>query len=58
VSSILFAIYLSGIFRDIEQAVPGVQALSFADDIGLVALRISVDRACELLQQAGKVAIA
>jgi Reverse transcriptase (RNA-dependent DNA polymerase) len=58
VSPILFAVYLSGIFRDIEEAVPGVRALSFADDIGLVASGTSVDQACELLQQAGQAAIA
>jgi hypothetical protein len=37
VSPILFAIYLSGIFEAVEAAVPGVRALSFADDIELVA---------------------
>jgi ribonuclease HI len=58
VSPILFAIYLSGIFGDIEQAVPGVRALSFADDIGILALGSSVDQVCERLQQAGQAAIA
>ena len=31
---ILFVTYLSGIFEQVERAVPGVSALSFADNIG------------------------
>ncbi|KAL1978972.1 hypothetical protein VTN96DRAFT_7858 [Rasamsonia emersonii] len=57
VSPILFVIYLSGVFRAIEAAVPGIRALSFADDIGLIALGSSVDQACQQLQQAGENAI-
>jgi len=34
VAPILFVTYLSGIFDEVERAVPGVQGLSFADDIG------------------------
>jgi hypothetical protein len=34
-------IYLSGIFQAIEEAVPGIQALSFADDIGLTISQFS-----------------
>ena len=30
---VLFVTYLSGIFDEVEAAVPGVQGLSFADDI-------------------------
>ena len=57
VSPILFVIYLSGVFRTIEEAVPGVQALSFADDLGIVVSASSVAQACERLQQAGEAAI-
>ncbi|KKA16155.1 reverse transcriptase, partial [Rasamsonia emersonii CBS 393.64] len=57
VSPILFVIYLSGVFGAIEAAVPGIRALSFADDIGLIALGSSVDQTCRLLQQAGDAAI-
>ena len=57
VSPILFAIYLSGVFDEIERTIPGVHALSFADDIGLLAPGYSVQEACKQLQQAAKVAI-
>lgn len=57
VSPILFVIYISGVFQAIETAVPGVRALSFADDIGLIALGSSVDLVCRQLQQAGEAAI-
>lgn len=58
VSPILFAIYLSGIFEEIERKIPGIKILSFADDIGLVTLGNSVNEVCEQLQRAGQVAIA
>ena len=57
-SSILFAIYISRVFEAIEAAVPGVKALSFSDDVGIVAPASSVDQACEKLQRAGKAVIA
>ena len=31
---ILFITYLSGIFDEVERAVPGIKGLSFLDDIG------------------------
>ena len=37
VSPILFIIYLSGIFDNIESEVPGLKTLSFADDIAILA---------------------
>ncbi|KAL2012391.1 hypothetical protein VTN00DRAFT_5109 [Thermoascus crustaceus] len=58
VSPILFVIYLSGIFEAVEAAVPGIRALSFADDIGLIASGTSVEQICKQLQQAGETAIA
>jgi ribonuclease HI len=57
VSPILFLIYLSGIFDAIERAVPGVQLLSFADDMGFLAPGYSVQEACQKLQEAAQVAI-
>jgi ribonuclease HI len=56
-SPILFIIYLSGVFDIIERAVPEVQALSFADDVGLLAPGYSVQETCIKLQEAAKVAI-
>ncbi|ODM21122.1 hypothetical protein SI65_04175 [Aspergillus cristatus] len=57
VSPILFIIYLSGVFDVVERSVAGVQSLSFADDIGLLASGHSVKEVCEKLQKAAKVAI-
>jgi hypothetical protein len=37
VSPILFLIYIRGVFQAIEHQVPGIKALSYADDIGLIA---------------------
>jgi len=37
VSPILFIIYLSGVFNSIEARIPEITALSFADDIALLA---------------------
>jgi len=31
---ILFVIYLSGVFHEVEVAAPGIRGLSFVDDIG------------------------
>jgi hypothetical protein len=33
---ILFVTHLSGIFDEVERAVPGIKGLSFADDIGIL----------------------
>ncbi|ODM15132.1 hypothetical protein SI65_09371 [Aspergillus cristatus] len=57
VSLILFIIYLSGVFDVIERRVNGIQCLSFADDIGLLAPGYSVREVCNKLQEAAKVAI-
>jgi len=52
VSPILFAIYLSGVFKAIESEVPEARALSFADDIGIVTSGSSVRQICDRLQKA------
>lgn len=56
-SPILFIIYLSSVFDTIERTVTGVQCLSFADDIGLLAPGYSVREVCSKLQKAAKAAI-
>jgi hypothetical protein len=45
------------VFQAIEDRVPGVKPLSFADDIGLLTQASSVDEACQKLQLAGEIAI-
>lgn len=57
VSPILFVIYLSGVFRAIEAAVPGIRGLSFVDDIGLLIAGRSVAQVATYLEQAGNAAI-
>ncbi|KAI9041051.1 uncharacterized protein KD926_007468 [Aspergillus affinis] len=57
VSPILFIIYLSGIFEVIEKRVPGIQCISFADDLGLTASGHSVRGICDKLQETARVAI-
>jgi hypothetical protein len=55
---ILFVIYLSGVFWAIEAAVPEIQALFFADDLGMLIAASSVTQISRQLQQAGEAAIA
>ncbi|ODM14581.1 hypothetical protein SI65_09926 [Aspergillus cristatus] len=57
VSPILFIIYLSGVFETIKRSVTGIQSLSFADDIVLLASGYSVKEVCDRLQEAARVAI-
>jgi ribonuclease HI len=57
-SPILFLIYISGVFQAIERQVPGVQALSFADDIGMTAQGTSVSEICTQLEAAAEAAMA
>jgi hypothetical protein len=53
VSPILFIIYLSGIFEVIKAKVL-IKALSFVDDIGLLASGNSIQEVSEILETAGK----
>jgi len=57
VSLILFVIYLSSVFQAIERAVLDIQALSFADNLGLVVPASSIAQVCKKLQNAGEAAI-
>jgi ribonuclease HI len=56
VSPILFIIYLSGIFEAIEAKAP-IEAISFVDDIGLLASGNSIQEVSEILEMAGTEAI-
>jgi hypothetical protein len=53
VSPILFIIYLSGIFEAIKAKVP-IKALSFVDNIGLLASGNSIQEVSKILEMAGK----
>jgi 2-phospho-L-lactate transferase/gluconeogenesis factor (CofD/UPF0052 family) len=58
VSSILFNIYLSGIFDKIEEHNPEIITLSFADDIAFLAPGKTVKDIQDALTNAGEQAIA
>jgi hypothetical protein len=53
ISSILFIIYLSGVFEAIEAKIP-IKALSFTDDIGLIATEGSIKEIIKILKKAKK----
>ena len=57
VSPILFAIYLSGIFKAVEEAIPGCQATSFADDCGFLVEAPNVKDLAKLVEETGNKAI-
>jgi hypothetical protein len=57
VSPILFIIYLGEILKAIKQAIPGIRILSYADDICLLISASSVQQACQVLEQAARIAI-
>ena len=56
ISPILFIIYISGFFDAIEAKIP-IISLSFADDIGLIAIESSIREVTKTLEQAGEEAI-
>jgi retron-type reverse transcriptase len=56
ISPILFAIYISGFFDHIEEKIP-VTTLSFADDIGIIAVESSIRDTTKTLEAAGLEAI-
>ena len=57
VAPILFITYLSGIFEEVEKRVPGVKALSFADDILWWAEGKNEKEVAEKLAEASKTAV-
>lgn len=57
VSPILFIIYLSGVFNNIEAEAPEVITISFVDDIGLIVPGRSIEQVKQSLEKAGQKAI-
>ena len=55
VSPILFLIYISGVFSEIESRLPQVTCLSFMDDLGFIAAGNSVIGIRKILEKAGKI---
>jgi retron-type reverse transcriptase len=56
ISPILFVIYISGFFDYIEEKIP-VSILSFADNIGIIAIENSIRDTIKTLEIAGLEAI-
>jgi retron-type reverse transcriptase len=57
VSPILFIIYFNGVFNSIEARIPEITALSFADDIALLAPGKTIKEIQEALAITGEEAI-
>jgi hypothetical protein len=57
VSPRVFAIYLSNLFKFVEEEMLGVKPLSFVDDTNSTARGNSVRELCEKLQKASEMAI-
>lgn len=58
VSPILFVLYLSGVFIEIEQTVDGAECISFADDVGVIVTRTDFANIAIKLSAAGNKACA
>ena len=57
VSPILFLIYISGIFFQVELQLPRIFCLSFMDDLGFLVAGQSVLEIKKLLEKVGKIAL-
>ena len=57
VSPILFLIYISGVFGQVEENLPGVVSLSFVDDLGFIASGASVKEIAKTLEKVSKVVL-
>jgi len=56
VSPILFTVYLSGLFKHVEEQVQGIKALSFVDDVAWTTEGDSDDDICQTLELAAAAA--
>ena len=56
-SPILFLIYISGMFSQIEERLPGVTCVSFVDNLGFLTSGRSISIVGKLLEKAGKIAL-
>jgi hypothetical protein len=57
VSSILFAIYISGLIKWVEERVSGIEGLSFMDDVGWMATRSDVSQGVRKLESCARESI-
>ena len=57
VSPILFLIYISGVYEQVEKKLPEIVSLSFVDDLGFIALGTSVKEIAKALENVGNLII-
>lgn len=57
VSPILFPIYLTCVFREVERELEGYMTTSFADDCGWLVTADSLEQLCQWLERAGMKAV-
>ncbi len=57
VSPILFLIYISGVFLEIQSRLPQITCLSFVDDLGFLTAGNSVIEIKKTLEKAGKITL-
>ena len=57
VSPILFLIYISGIFEQVEKELPEIVSLSFVDDLGFIASGTSVKEIAKALGKVGNLVV-
>ena len=55
VSPILFLIYISGVFEQVEKELPGIVSLSFVDDLGFIASGVSVKEMTKTLEKVRRI---
>ena len=57
VSLILFLIYVSGMFFELEKKLPGITCVLFVDDLGFLTSSYSISIVEKLLEKAGKITL-
>lgn len=57
VSSILFLIYISGVFDNVSKTSPDIMSLSFVDDLGFIASGYSVKEIVQALEKVAQTVI-
>lgn len=57
VSSILFLIYISGIFFIVEEQLPNVTCVSFVDDLAFIIADSSISKIANTLEKAGQIVL-
>lgn len=55
-SPILFLIYVSGMFFELEKKLPGITCVLFVDDLGFLTSSYSISIVGKLLEKTGKIA--